>query len=90
MKHIVRLIVVVLLCLIVLCSCSNNKTENSNRCYVVTNDITFVLVVDTSYLDVFVHKETKVIYIFNNASYKGGMTPLLDEDGKPILWEGDL
>lgn len=91
MKHIVRLIVVVLLCLTVLCSCSNNKTESGNRCYVIIDDITFVRVPDDCrYFDILVHKETKVMYIETTDSYQGGLAVLLDADGKPMLWEGEL
>jgi hypothetical protein len=34
---------------------------------------------------VIVDTETGVNYLFNQAGYAGGLTPLLDEDGKPIV-----
>ena len=34
--------------------------------------------------EIWVDKETGVNYIFHASGYAGGMTPLLDRDGKPI------
>ncbi len=36
---------------------------------------------------VLVHKETRVMYI---TYYQGGTTIMLDEDGKPLIYEGEL
>ncbi|MCR4614528.1 MAG: DUF6440 family protein [Clostridiales bacterium] len=35
--------------------------------------------------EIWVDKETGVNYIFHAAGYSGGMTPLLDRDGKPVV-----
>ena len=35
--------------------------------------------------EIWVDKETGVNYIFHASGYAGGMTPLLDRDGKPIV-----
>ncbi len=34
---------------------------------------------------ILVDKETGVNYLFLNYGYSGGLTPLLDRDGKPIV-----
>ena len=34
---------------------------------------------------VFVDKETGVNYLFVASGYAGGLTPLLDADGKPVV-----
>ena len=34
---------------------------------------------------VIVDQETGVNYLFNIAGYAGGLTPLLDKDGKPVV-----
>ena len=36
-------------------------------------------------IEVWVDKETGVNYIFPQSGYAGGMTPLLDRDGKPVV-----
>ena len=35
--------------------------------------------------DVIVDKETGVNYLFVQSGYAGGLTPLLDRDGKPVV-----
>ncbi len=35
--------------------------------------------------EIWVDKETGVNYLFRQSGYAGGMTPLLDKDGKPII-----
>ena len=35
--------------------------------------------------EIWVDRETGVNYLFHAACYAGGLTPLLDKDGKPIV-----
>ena len=35
--------------------------------------------------EIWVDKETGVNYIFHAGGYAGGLTPLLDKDGKPVI-----
>lgn len=34
---------------------------------------------------IWVDKETGVNYVFRESGYAGGLTPLLDRDGKPVV-----
>ena len=36
-------------------------------------------------LEIWVDKETGVNYLFRCSGYAGGLTPLLDKDGKPVI-----
>lgn len=36
-------------------------------------------------MEIWVDKETGVNYVFHAGRYAGGMTPLLDREGKPII-----
>lgn len=36
-------------------------------------------------MEIWVDKETGVQYVYHLAGYAGGMSPLLDTDGKPLL-----
>ncbi|MDD6062432.1 MAG: DUF6440 family protein [Oscillospiraceae bacterium] len=36
-------------------------------------------------IEIWVDRETGVNYIFRQHGYAGGMTPLLDRDGKPVV-----
>ena len=38
-----------------------------------------------STMEIWVDKETGVNYIFRQSGYAGGLTPLLDHDGKPVI-----
>lgn len=35
--------------------------------------------------EIWVDKETGVNYLFHTSGYAGGLTPLLDRDGKPVI-----
>ena len=35
--------------------------------------------------EIWVDKETGVQYLFHASGYAGGMTPMIDKDGKPLL-----
>ena len=67
--------------------------------YYVSEDVIFVKIpggerngqyVTASPFDLFVHKETKVMYIWYRNGNATGLTVLLDSKGNPMLWEGDL
>ena len=36
-------------------------------------------------MEIWVDKETGVNYLYHQSGYSGGMTPLLDRDGKPVI-----
>ena len=36
-------------------------------------------------MEIWVDKETGVNYVFRQSGYAGGMTVLLDKDGKPVI-----
>ena len=36
-------------------------------------------------MEIWVDRETGVNYLFHAAGYAGGMTPLLDREGKPVI-----
>lgn len=36
-------------------------------------------------IEIWVDKQTGVNYVFHYSGYAGGLTPLLDRDGKPVV-----
>lgn len=36
-------------------------------------------------MEIWVDRETGVNYLYHASGYSGGMTPLLDRDGKPVV-----
>lgn len=39
----------------------------------------------TSMMEIWVDKETGVNYLYHAEGYSGGLTPLLDRDGRPVI-----
>lgn len=39
----------------------------------------------SSYLEIWVDRETGVQYLYRMNGYSGGFTPLLDRDGRPLI-----
>lgn len=88
MKKIFTLLIALTLCL-AFSSCAgeanaeglNSEGFNSERFFTVnTNECT----------KIYVDKETRVMYMFVKMGYGGGLTVMVDENGKPLLWEGEL
>lgn len=40
---------------------------------------------DAGATQIWVDTETGVNYLYHSSGYAGGLTPLLDEDGKPVV-----
>ena len=64
--------------------------ENGNDLYKVCENVSMVAVEKTQDFIIYVHKETKVMYLYENRYNRGGITIMLDENGKPLLWDGEL
>lgn len=92
--------------MLVLCGCgkSNDTQELSSDNYAYTeviDGVTLVCIAKPESQDgyrVYVHKETRVMYLVYAYSQYGqtssyghyGITPLLNADGSPMLYEGEL
>lgn len=63
------------------------KNEYGHEVYPVIDKVTFVKVIDGEYCDIFVHKETRVMYVKYSDC---GMSVMLNKDGKPLLWNGNV
>ena len=79
-------IIILLLCLLSifsLCGCEEVEYETTG------GSSMFVVVESTGSWYVVYHKETKVMYVVSNGHYNlGTFTIMLDENGKPLLWQG--
>ena len=61
----------------------------------IQTDARFVEVYDVridhqEYAEILVDKETRVMYLFVDGYKAGGLTVMLDTDGKPLLYDGVL
>lgn len=57
---------------------------SDNRFLVVTDNIE-----GTGGNEIFADRETGVMYFYHQSGYAGGLTVMLDKDGKPLIWEDD-
>jgi hypothetical protein len=88
MKKFICLALVLVMCLAVFCSCEQYLNQEETKQGGEAKDRFFEIYYNKSYSSgVFVDKETRVQYFVN---YHGGITPLIDENGKPLLYEGEL
>lgn len=80
MKKIVCLGLVLMIVLAFIgCSASkSNNMETSDRFIIVYSDFC-----NTIYAD----KETNVLYFWHFGGYSGGLSVMVDENGKPLLWD---
>jgi hypothetical protein len=83
-KKILCLLLVLIIPLILFSGCKN-KINISDSEYT-----RFYIIDYNHYVTVYVDKETRVMYLFVKNDYKGGLTAMLNPDGTPMLWEGEL
>jgi len=51
----------------------------------------FVMVEHTWDYEIMVDRETRVMYVVSNGAYNHGtFTVMVDENGKPMTWDGDF
>lgn len=82
-KKLIALIATIMLMLFTLCGCSGKFI--SDRFFVVEN-----LGTQGSLEYIVCDRETGVLYLYKEEGYRAVMTVLLDKDGKPLLYEGEL
>lgn len=82
-------IIVLFLCLISMVSlvgCDQQYVETE----ITSSNSMFVKVESSSSWDVVYHKDTKVMYVVSRGGDNcGNFTLMVDEDGKPLLWQGE-
>ena len=82
----ILLTIMLLITPIAISGCDNENNENNkitmNDFMRISNNIDDIVV--------FVHKETRVMYMFAKGTNRGGLTVMLDANGKPLLYEGEI
>jgi hypothetical protein len=66
---------------------NTNVAWNAHR---ICEGVTLVKVVDVGSYEILVHEETGVMYLSLYGSYKSGLTVMLDANGDPLIWEGEV
>jgi lipoprotein len=80
MKKILSIATAILICMSVT-GCRRNNDGNSKRFVTVSEEQ-----VCDSELTIVADKETSVCYLIYKSGHKGGITPLIGKDGKPVLY----
>lgn len=78
-----------------LTGCVNENVSDTNKLHYLTSDATYsidsederFMKIDSINGWIYVDKQTKVQYLFVKRQNAGGLTILVDEDGKPLLWQ---
>ena len=77
------------LCLTLFCGCNIQNNPHATITYgdrfVITKEWTTS---NTVYVEMY-DKTTKVMYVYIKLSESGSLQVLVDENGKPLLWEGE-
>ena len=86
-----RIIACIMICIMMfaLCSCGRNE---SGYTYNICENVSFTLVAREKQFSIYVHNETGVMYIAkepNDSKHYGGISVMLDENGKPLIYEGE-
>ena len=83
MKKLIAIFMAIALCACLFIGCG----ESSKEKYWAGSG--FVYIESKEHLDYLYYEETGVIYVFDNSPYMGGLTPLVNADGTPMIWEGE-
>lgn len=96
MRKIIAIFMMILICCMMFIGCSKqNQTPIINET-TTTNELAdrFKVITDdnlgTGYCNVIVDNETGVMYLFRGSMNRGGLTVMVDADGNPLIYSGDV
>lgn len=91
-KKLISLLLVLVMPMLVLCGCScsmeTNPYNTIEKCgrFVIIKEYTSM---NTVYVEMY-DKNTKVMYVYVDLGESGSLQVLLNADGSPMLYEGEL
>ena len=83
MKKLVAIFIAIALCACLFVGCEESVKE---RKWAGSG---FVYIESKRNLDYLYYEETGVMYVCDADSYRGGLAPLFNADGTPMVWEGN-
>ena len=86
MKQIILIGAWLVAILLILTGCATESISETNNRFVLKYSKT---ITSNEILKIFYDEETKVQYLFIDGYKAGGLTVLLDAEGKPLLYEGE-
>ena len=82
-KKLISLLMLMLMPMLVLCGCEGKEAE-------LNGGYDRFKTIDYSGCEVYVDSQTRVMYLFVKRGYGGGLTVIVNPDGTPMLYEGEL
>ena len=83
MKKLIVFLMAIALCACLFVGCE----ESANKNYWAGSG--FVYIESKEHLDYLYYEDTGVMYVYDDTAYRGGLAPLLNADGTPMIWEGE-
>lgn len=84
-KKLFCLLLILILPILLLSGCDKKARYNTSELVAISYDN-----IDNGCTIIFVHKKTKVMYLYVKNRKGAGLTVMLDSDGKPLLYKGEL
>ena len=82
-KKILFILLLLIMPVMLLCGCVSEESETNGGADRFKK-------VHYENCDILIDRETKVMYLCRISGYGGGLTVMLNADGTPMLWEGEL
>lgn len=92
MKKMIICMLLICFCFFTLCACGAQESDEDNLSDARFKVIYTLGVGDNTTKDglmtrIIVDTETGVMYLYASGAQRGGLTVLVDEDGKPLIWD---
>lgn len=86
-------ILAVVLSVVAYCAIFSGCKSKTEKFETTKLDERFLLITDTNngtgFRTIIVDKETGVMYLFVGNGYRGGLTIMVDAEGKPLVYDGE-
>lgn len=79
--------IIMLIVTIGVCGCNSNKEDVHS--FSSENDLRFRKIYEGAGYDIYIDSETNVEYWFWSGAHYAELVPLLDKDGKPLIYKGE-
>lgn len=84
-KKLFCLLLILMLPILLLSGCDKKSKNSTSELVAISYENIY-----HGFTIIFVHKKTKVMYLYVKNRKGAGLTVMLDSDGKPLLYKGEL
>lgn len=83
MKKLIAFLMAIALCACLFAGCEDSMKRD------YWSGTGFVYIESKMNIQYLYYEDTGVMYVYDGDSYRGGLAPLLNADGTPMIWEGE-